>query len=145
MCEVIEIITSENVLKGLVKRLRESFPDYRVYTENVEQGLSPPCFSVICEQPVFRRFMGKRFIRGFDFCIYYYPKSDDFFSEINSVSEQLIPSLELIEVDGDLIRGSKFSTKTVDDVMVICAAYEVFVYEEEKIPVMEKLTYRNKK
>lgn len=133
------------MLDGLVKRIRECFPESKIFTENIEQGLSPPCFSVICEQPVFKRFMGKRFFRSFDFCIYYYPESDDFFSEINSVSELLIPNLELIEADGDLIRGSKFSTKTVDDVMVICATYETFVYDDEKAPMMENLSYRNKK
>ena len=142
---MIITITLQNVINGLVKRLHECFPDHKIYTENVEQGLSPPCFSVICEQPVFRRVMGKRYFRSFDFCIYYYPKKDDFFSEINEVSEKLIPSLELIEVDGDLIRGSDFSTKTVDDVMVICATYGTFVYDGEKVPTMESLSYRNQK
>lgn len=141
----MDIITLKSVLGGLVKRLYECFPECVVYTENVEQGLSPPCFSVICEQPVFRRVMGKRFFRSFDFCIYYYPKSDEFFSEINEVSEKLIPSLELIEADGDLIRGSNFSVKTVDDVMVICATYGTFVYDNEKAPAMENLSYYNKK
>lgn len=130
---------------GLVKRLHECFPDCAVYTENVEQGLSPPCFSVICEQPVFRRVMGKRYFRRFDFCIYYYPRSDDFFGEINEVSEKLIPNLEMIEADGDLIRGGDFSVKTVDEVMVICAEYGTFVYDNEKAPAMESLNYRNKK
>lgn len=128
-----------------MKRIHECYPDSRIYTENIEQGLSPPCFSVICEQPVFKRILGKRFFRGFDFCIYYYPESDDFFSEINSVSEKLIPDLELIEADGDLIRGNNFSVKTVDDVMVICASYGAFVYDDEKAPMMEDLSYRNQK
>lgn len=127
-----------------MKRIRECFPNHAVYTENIEQGLSPPCFSVICEQPVFKRFLGKRFFRSFDFCIYYYPENDEFFSEINSVSEKLIPNLEVIEADGDLIRCNNFSTKTVDDVMVICVSYGVFVYEDEKAPMMESLSYRNK-
>lgn len=141
---MIKIITSKNVTKGLVKRLRELFPKYGIHTENIEQGLSPPCFSVICEQPVFKRFMGKRFFRSFDFCIYFYPKSDDFFAEINAVSEVLLPNLETIEVDGDLIRGSDFSTKTVDDVMVICATYGAFVFDDEKAPMMEDLNYHSK-
>lgn len=138
------MITVASVLGGVVKALRGAFPECAVYTENVRQGLAAPCFSVICEEPVIQRVLGKRFFRRFDFCVYFYPGRDDFFAEINDAFEKMLPALELIEVDGDLIRGSDFSSKTVDGVLVICASYGTFVYDGEKAPAMGALDFRQR-
>lgn len=138
------MITARNVVGGVVRALRKAFPECEVYTENVNQGLSPPCFSVICGELFFHRIVGKRFSLRFDLCVYYYPKKDKVFSEIGGVWEKLFPALEVVEVDGDLIRGDDFSTKIVDDVMVLCVSYNAIVYDGEKAPAMGEINFSSK-
>ncbi len=137
------MITVRSVVGGVVKALREVFPDCEVYTEEVEQGLEPPCFSVVCAEPSISRIVGKRFFRKFDICVYYYPECSDVFSESGDIWDKSILALELINVDGDLIRGTDFSSKIVDGVLVICVSFGTFVYDNEKAPAMGsvKLTH----
>lgn len=124
-----------------MRTLHKAFPEFEIYTEEVEQGLEPPCFSVICGEPFIERVVGKRFFRRFDFCVYFYPAGGNVFSESGSVWDKLIPALELIDVGGDLIRGSDFSTKVVNGVMVMCVSYGTFVFDDEKAPTMGNLKF----
>ena len=46
------------ILEGVAKRLKEDFPEMRVYVNEVEQGLNPPCFMVTVLEPSRARLVG---------------------------------------------------------------------------------------
>lgn len=139
------MIGVQSVVGGVVRAIRGVFPDYEVYVEEVEQGLCPPCFSVICGEPFAERVVGRRFFRRFDVCVYFYPKDREIYSGAGQIWDKLMPALELISVEGDLVRGEDLSTKIVDGVMVFCVSYGAFVYEVNDAPAMGELRYFSNK
>lgn len=118
---------------------------YDIYTENIEQGLKEPCFSVFCLNPTNELFLNKRYFRTNLFCIQYFPSSDEPKNECNAVLERLYGCLELITivvdaVTGDLTRGTKMKGEIVDGVLNFFVNYDMFVYKVEvKSDPMETL------
>ena len=91
------------IIDAISVSINSEFGDgYEIYTESLEQGLQEPCFSVFCLNPTNELFLNKRYFRTNQFCIQYFPSSEEKNAECNTVLERLYDSLELIEVDGDL-------------------------------------------
>ena len=103
--------------------------DYEIYTESVKQGLKEPCFSILCLNPTIQQTLGKRYFRTNQFCIHYFPTSDESQSECNDVAERLFGVLEYITVDGDLIRGTEMHYEVVDGVLSFFVNYDMYVYK----------------
>lgn len=119
------------IIDGISIAINSEFGDsYEIYTESVEQGLKEPCFSILCMNPKIEQFFGKRYFRTNQFCIHYFPESDEPRSECNAVMERLFGCLETITVDGDLCRGTEIHTEFVDDVLSFFVNYDMFVYKE---------------
>lgn len=112
---------------------------YKVYAEEVKQGLKEPCFFVFCINPTNELFLGKRYFRANQFCIQYFPSSGKAKRECNEVADKLFLCLELIDVDGDLVRGSKMHYEMVDGVLNFFLNYDLFVYRKEQIDLMETI------
>lgn len=113
--------------------------EYEIYTESIEQGLEEPCFSIFCLNPTNRLFMGKRYFRTNQFCIQYFPSTNDPKAECNSVLENLYSILELIEVDEDLVRGTNMKGEIVDGVLNFFINYNMFMYKTEEKIFMENV------
>lgn len=116
--------------------------EYRVYADNVEQGLEEPCFFVSCINPVSTPYPGKRYLRENLFCIQYFPKNRSREKEeCSEVAERLFLCLEWLTVEGDPVRGTKMRAETVDGVLNFFVNYNMFVRrQEESQPEMEKFT-----
>lgn len=113
---------------------------YEIYTESLKQGLKEPCFSVYCINPTNELFLNKRYFRTNQFCIQYFPSSDENNVEMNDILERLFYCLELINVNGDLTRGSRMRAEFVDGVLNFFVNYDMFVYRiEESEDAMEEL------
>lgn len=136
---MIDIITD-----GISIAINTEFNDtYDIYTESVEQGLKEPCFLILCINPTMTQFLGKRYFRTNQFCINYFPSSDEKRSECNSVAERLFSALEYITVDGDLIRGTDLHWEIVDGVLNFFVNYDLFVYKNvESAETMETLEHK---
>lgn len=126
-----------DIVDGISLALYEEFGEgYEIYTEDVEQDLNEPCFSI---KPIMQsntQRLGDRYFRGNLFCIYYFPKAS--IEECFDVEERLIDALEYITVNGDLLRGTGMHGETVDGVLTFILNYNLFVAKEPNVePTME--------
>ena len=131
------------IIDGISVAINSEFGDpYEIYTESIEQGLIEPCFSILCLNPTINQVLGKRYFRRNQFCIHYFPSSDEKRSECHAVIERLIGALEIITVDGDQCRGTDMHGEVVDNVLSFFVNYDMYVYKEEAAePVMETVSH----
>jgi len=115
--------------------------DYNIYTESIEQGLKEPCFFVQCINPTSERFLGNRYKRTNQFCIQYFPSSEDKYNECMDVTDRLFFSLDVIG-DNEWL-ATKMNSEVVDDVLNFFVNYDGFVYRiKEQIP-METIEHQS--
>ena len=121
------------IIDGISRAIWAEFGEkYEIYTQEVKQGLKKPCFSVLCINPVFKQYLGKRYFSMNQFCVYYFPENDiDNFKECNEVSERIFDCLELITVDKDIIRASNINSNINDGVLIFTVNYNLFVYKNK--------------
>lgn len=113
---------------------------YETHMEEIKQGLTEPCFFISCLNPTTELFFGKRYFRTNQFCIQYFPESDDNVQrECNDVAERLVWTLEYITLDGDLIRGTAMKYEVVDGVLHFFVNYDCFIYRIEEKTAMESM------
>ncbi|MPN23816.1 hypothetical protein SDC9_171209 [bioreactor metagenome] len=133
------------IIDAISISINSEFGDsYEIYTESLEQGLKEPCFSVFCLNPTNELFLNKRYFRRNQFCIQYFPSTDEVNYECNAVRERLFDCLELItikvdELTGDLTRGSKMKGEVVNGVLNFFVNYDMFVYKVETKDLMEEM------
>lgn len=119
-----------SIVDAISISLNSEFGDaYEIYTQKVEQGLQEPCFSIFCLNPTNTQFLGKRYLRKNMFCIQYFPESNEEETECNNVLERLFDCLEIINVQGDLFRGTKMNGEVVDGVLNFFINYDAFVHK----------------
>nr|WP_308742101.1 hypothetical protein [uncultured Anaerocolumna sp.] len=130
----------QKVIDGISIAVNTEFGDtYDIYTESIEQGLQEPCFSVFCLNPTNELFLNKRYFRTNQFCIQYFPLSEEKNTECNDVIERLHDCLELIKVNGDLTRGTRMKSELIDGVLNFFVNYDMFVYKVEEKTQMGEL------
>lgn len=112
-----------------------------VYTESVKQGLEDGSFLIVCLNPTNKQFLGNRRFRTNQFCIHYFPKTNEPGSECLDILEELYEALETIEVDGDLLRGTNMSSEMDGDVMHFFVNYNFFTIRKEDKTPMNHLDY----
>lgn len=136
------MINIEKIIDGISEALNAEFGDeFDIYTENVEQGLNEPCFSIVLIKPSVNQFLGRRYYRTHLFCVHYFPKStNETKSECFRVEERLMNCLEYIIVDGDSIRGTNMFSEMSDGVLLFMIEFNMFI-NKEKIaePAMENI------
>lgn len=116
--------------------------DYEIHMEEIKQGLKEPCFFIACLNPTNNLFIGKRYERNNQFCIQYFPQSDEKQRECNGVAERMYDCLEYIKADGDTkpIRGSGMNHQVVDGVLNFFVNYDFFTVKTEDNTAMETMT-----
>lgn len=120
------------IIDAISISLNSAFGDgYEIYTESIEQGLQEPCFSIFCLNPTNNLFRNNKYFRNNQFCIQYFPSTDEPKAECNTVLEKLFDCMELITVNGDLTRGSRMNGEVVDGVLNFFINYNMFVYKVE--------------
>lgn len=119
------------LVDGICVAINTQFDDtYEIYTEDIEQGLEEPCFSVLCLNPTIEHFRGKRYFRTNQFCIHYFPSSKEKRSECYEVMDRLFTALEYINVDGEPTNGTEMHGEFVDGVLNFFVNYDMFVYDK---------------
>lgn len=117
---------------------------YEIHMEEIKQGLKEPCFFISCLNPTTKLFIGKRYFRANQFCIQYFPESDDKQRECNAVAERLVWSLEYITLEGGQARGTGMKYEVVDGVLNLFVNYDCFVYRVEETTAMEVIESQTK-
>ena len=104
-------ITLNKIIDGICNALNTEFGDaYEIYTEDVKQNLTEPCFLVVLVKPLTKQFLQKRYFRHNIFCVHYFPSDkDNANAECFDIFERLADCLEYIEVDGAAVRGTNMT------------------------------------
>lgn len=132
------MITINKIISEVGRVLCGQFGDEcTYYAEEVKQGLKEPCFFISCISPKDRllignfnsHVLGKRYYRQNRLCIQYFPESQTRGREESyDVAEQMCLCLEMLDCDGDLLRGTDMGYEFVDGVMSFFINYNYFVY-----------------
>jgi len=129
------------IVEAISLALNNEFGDgYKIYTEEVTQGMENPCFFILCRTPKNTQFFNKKYFRSNMFCIQYIPSSENVKTECNAVTEQLFQCLEYLWIDGSLIRGTKMEPEMKDGILFFFLNYDFFVYKKEETETMGALS-----
>lgn len=131
------------IIEAISVSLNQEFgDDYEIHMEEIKQGLKEPCFFIACLNPTNNLFMGKRYERTNQFCIQYFPETNEKQRECNGVAERMYDCLEYITPDGDTkpIRGSGMNHQVVDGVLNFFVNYNFFTVKTEDNTTMETMT-----
>jgi hypothetical protein len=134
-----------DIVSGISTKLHGAFGDgYKIYIEEVKQGLTEPCFSISCVNPTNTQVLGNRFFRTNLFSVQYFPKSKtNAKAECLDIQDELFLALEYITVTGDLVRGTNMNGQVIDGVLVFTVNYDLYVRKETDLDPMETLTVTN--
>ena len=130
------------IIDGISISLNAEFGEnYKIYTESIEQGLKEPCFFITCLNPTTELFLGKRYFRTNQFCIQYFPETNEKQRECNGVAERMLQCLEYITIYGEdkPIMGTKMKYEVVDGVLNFFVNYDCFIRKTEQQTPMESL------
>lgn len=131
-----------DIITGIAKALGNTFgSEYRVYENDVKQGLTEPCFFIATLKPEQTPLLGDRAIWRNPFDIHYIPKDGGTNAELYNVAEYLMYGLRYITTPkGDTLRGTSISYEVVDGVLHFFVNYNVVVNIPKELPTMETLT-----
>ena len=134
-----------DIINGIAIKLNEVFgSDYKIYKENIKQGLKEPCFSIVMLEVTESAKLPNRYFRSYPFDIHYFPKTKTK-TEMYNVAEQLLIELEYITILDNLYRGTKMRYEVVDGVLHFFVNYDLFIKKEvAKAESMAELTVNSK-
>lgn len=134
----------DNIISGVSDALYKSYGDnYKIYKNQIEQGLKEPCFSIVLLNPVYEAGLNRRYTVTVPLCIHYFPKKYGDSTELIAVIEKLMEILEYITLHGteNTIRGDDMSAQKVDGVLSFFVTYTFAGYREaDDIPYMETVS-----
>lgn len=131
-----------SIIEAISISLNEEFGDgYETHMEEIKQGLKEPCFFITCLNPTTELFLGKRYFRTNQFCIQYFPETNEKQRECNGVAERMLQCLEYITIYGEdkPIMETKMKYEVVDGVLNFFVNYDCFVRKIEQQTPMESL------
>ena len=130
------------IIEAISVALNSEFgDDYEIHMEEIRQGLTAPCFFITCLNPSLKPLAGNRYQCTNQFCINYFPESEEKQQECNAVGERMVWCLEYITKDGDSkpIRGTKMNYEVIDGVLNFFVNYDCIVTKTESQTAMEIL------
>ncbi len=131
-----------DIITGIAKALGAIFGDEcKVYENDVNQGLTEPCFFIAALKPERQPLLGDRAIWRNPFAIYYFPKDGGANAELYTVAEHLMYGLRSIALpNGDLVRGTKMNYEVVDGVLNFFVNYDLIIYKVEPSDAMDEIS-----
>ncbi|KXG78285.1 phage tail terminator family protein [Thermotalea metallivorans] len=123
----------DKIKVGISQKLNVLFGDeYRIYTEEIKQGLKPPAFFIKTLNPSQTQILGRRYQRTYPFDIHFFPSENGAEAEqCESITDQLFSELEYITVDGNLTRGTGMNAEVVNGVLHFFIQYNSYVLKPE--------------
>lgn len=130
-----------DILAGMAKALGAAFGGgYRVYENDVSQGLQEPCFFIAALRPSQRDLLAGRAVRRYPFDVHFFPAPPGTNAELYDMAERLMAVLRYIELPGGgLLRGRELSYEAVDGVLHFFISYSAVVNAPKVLPNMEIL------
>ena len=114
------------LLNAVTKQLGTTFgTEYRYYVENVEQGLTKPCFTIDCITPLMRSKSTTLYDRTMPLVVHYFSGSKiDLKKDCYEMAERALECLEYIPYENTILRGENISWQIVDNVLQIFVTYK---------------------
>lgn len=115
-----------SLLNSVTKHLGTTFgKSYHYYVEDVEQGLTKPCFTVDLLIPLQRSKSPVLYDRTMPLVVHYFSDSKtNLKNDCYSMGERLVECLEYLPFNGTLLRGEDISWEIVDDVLQLFVTYK---------------------
>lgn len=139
----------ESILNAVTKQLGTTFGNkYHYYVEDIEQGLTKPCFTVDVLIPLQRSKSPVLYDRTMPIVIHYFSDSKtNLKQDCYSMGERIVECLEHLPFKNGLIRGEDISWHIVDDVLQVFITYKFttkkVTVEEDGIETLENnVTYK---
>lgn len=129
-----------DIINAIAIKLHETFGDeYEIYQNDIEQGLTEPCFLITIIDYSKENLLKTRSKRLLPFDILFFPNKGK--SQCHEVSDTLVNELDIIKcLNGDLMRGTKMRSEIINNVLHFFVSYNFMaVVEEEKLDSMETL------
>lgn len=135
-----------DMIDGIGRALGCEYAGRPVYTDEPEQGLSPPYFLIVNLMNAEAHNFGDRYRREYSFDIHYFPEdAAKPAREAAAAGEALFLALEYITVNGSLIRGTDMQHQLIDGVLHFFVKYSVFIRKlKDPAPYMEILDQRQR-
>ena len=132
-------MTIQNLIDAIAEALFQAFGSgYEIYTGNVEQNMSTPCFLIRCLNPTMNVYLGQCFKRTNLFSIQYIPSSAEANEECYSVFEKLFECLkDVILPEGKPLHGKELNGEVTDGTLTFTVNYDGFVYQKTENPEPE--------
>lgn len=114
-----------SLLDAVTKQLGTTFgSDYHYYMENVQQGLTKPCFTVDCIIPLMRSKSPVLYDRTMPLVVHYFSGSKTNLKEdCYNMAERVLECLEYLPYEQTMLRGEDISWQITDDVLQIFITY----------------------
>lgn len=132
----------KEIIKGIATVLHNAFPTVEIYTENVPQGFSLPCFFIRILRVSQKPQLGNRFSQEYFFDIHYFPESENKANEeMNEVALRLYDLLEHIAYDSWRFSGRNMYHEQQEEALHFFISFFGWGYrEKERLANMEHLT-----
>jgi hypothetical protein len=131
------------IMIGIAQKLNQVFgDDYKIHSNEIEQGLKEHCFLIVHLKGSQEQEIGTLYNREQSFDIHYFPEAKKKIStEVNDVADTLKMELEYITVDDNPVRGTGMKHEVVDGVLHFFVNYDIRIRKAiEPDPFMETLT-----
>lgn len=114
--------------------------EYKIYQNDVEQGLKEPCFFIAVLKPDISPLLNNRFMSRNPLDIQYFPVSGRNNDEMFRVAGNLMECLAFITLpNGDVLHGTAMSYEVVDGVLHFFVNYNLTLCRLSEKPVMGDL------
>lgn len=133
-----------DIMNAISIRLYEAFGDgYKIYLNDVQQGLTEPCFLITVVDYSKEPLLDIRSKRILPFDILFFSNKGK--SQCYEVADQMMNELDFITLlDGDMMHGTEMRAEIVDDVLHFFVNYNFMaIVEEEQEDSMETLNIQN--
>ena len=116
--------------RAIAKAIKSEFPQFDIFTEQLEQGFESPCFFVLCISQNEQDKLDVRFLAEHTFVVSYFPQNGN--TECWDVQSKLHRLLELIALDdGSLVRGTNRKGEIHDGVLHFFVDYDFYMLKEK--------------
>jgi hypothetical protein len=114
-----------SVVNAVTKQLGTTFGNaYRYYVEDIEQGVTKPCFHVAPRITLQRSKSPVLYDRTIPIVVHYFSgSSNNLRNDCYSMGEQVVECLEYLPFKDTLLRGEDISWQMVDDVLQVFITY----------------------
>lgn len=130
-----------DIRKLVIQGLHAVFPDFEIYGETVEQGFTPPCFSVRVLSAEDRAYPNGRRRADCSLVVRFFPKARPE-TECTEMGPRLAQALEVLPENA--ARAHRTEWEIQDGVLHFFADYSFFYLRHEDKEPMEHLTLQQK-